>query len=170
MACGMGSGLATVNNISQIGGSLGYTSIETSTLVSLWSIWNFLGRFGGGYMSDYFLRSRGLTRPLFMSIALAYHEPRPCSALYIGSILVGICYGSQWSLMPIITSEIFGIRHMGTIFNTISIASPVGSYILSVWVVDAQATLIGEMENLLDMAEMLVVEKEERVTRLEFPV
>ncbi|KAK1259488.1 hypothetical protein QJS04_geneDACA021482 [Acorus gramineus] len=142
MACGMGSGLATVNNISQIGGSLGYTSIETSTLVSLWSIWNFLGRFGGGYMSDYFLRSRGLTRPLFMSIALAImslghgviSSALP-GALYIGSILVGICYGSQWSLMPTITSEIFGIRHMGTIFNTISIASPVGSYILSVWVV-----------------------------------
>lgn len=57
MACGMGSGLAAVNNISQIGGSLGYTSFETGTLVSLWSIWNFLGRFGAGYVSDYFLHS-----------------------------------------------------------------------------------------------------------------
>ncbi|KAK1308560.1 hypothetical protein QJS10_CPA09g00845 [Acorus calamus] len=38
--------------------------------------------------------------------------------------------------------------------------------------VDAQAALIGEMENLLDMAETLVEEKEERVTRslLELPV
>ncbi|KAK1312648.1 hypothetical protein QJS10_CPA07g00818 [Acorus calamus] len=37
--------------------------------------------------------------------------------------------------------------------------------------VDAQAALIGEMENLLDMAETLVV-KEERVTQslLEIPV
>lgn len=71
MACGMGSGLATVNNISQIGGSLGYTSVETSTLVSLWSIWNFLGRFGAGYISDYFLHWKGLARPIFMSITLA---------------------------------------------------------------------------------------------------
>lgn len=142
MACGMGSGLATVNNISQIGGSLGYTSIETSTLVSLWSIWNFLGRFGGGYVSDYFLHLRGYPRPLFVAMALAMMSvghaviasglPR---ALYAGSILVGICYGSQWSLMPTITSEIFGIRHMGTIFNTIAVASPFGSYILSVRIV-----------------------------------
>ncbi|KAK1312644.1 hypothetical protein QJS10_CPA07g00816 [Acorus calamus] len=38
--------------------------------------------------------------------------------------------------------------------------------------VDAQAALIGEMENLLDIAETLVVKKEERVTQslLEIPV
>ncbi|KAL5980681.1 hypothetical protein ACLOJK_028590 [Asimina triloba] len=139
MACGMGSGLATVNNISQIGGSLGYTTTETSTLVSLWSIWNFLGRFGAGYVSDYFLHLRGFPRPLFIALALAAMSVGHAviasglpGALYAGSILVGVCYGSQWSLMPTITSEIFGVMHMGTIFNTIAIASPFGSYILSV--------------------------------------
>ncbi|OVA15348.1 Nodulin-like [Macleaya cordata] len=142
MACGMGSGLATVNNISQIGGSLGYTSVETSTLVSLWSIWNFLGRFGAGYVSDYFLHLKGWARPIFMAITLATMSVGHAviasglpGALYAGSILVGVCYGSQWSLMPTITSEIFGVAHMGTIFNTISVASPIGSYILSVRVV-----------------------------------
>lgn len=142
MACGMGSGLATVNNISQIGGSLGYTSFEMSSLVSLWSIWNFLGRFGAGYVSDYFLRARGWARPLFMVITLAtmsighlviaFGLP---GALYAGSVLVGVCYGSQWSLMPTITSEIFGVEHMGTIFNTVTMANPVGSYIFSVRVI-----------------------------------
>ncbi|KAF5476921.1 hypothetical protein F2P56_003610 [Juglans regia] len=142
MACGMGSGLATVNNISQIGGSLGYTSFETSTLVSLWSIWNFLGRFGAGYVSDYFLHTRGWARPLFMVITLATMSIGHVviasgfpGALFAGSILVGVCYGSQWSLMPTITSEIFGVVHMGTIFNTITIANPVGSYIFSVRVI-----------------------------------
>ncbi|KAJ4851361.1 hypothetical protein Tsubulata_006676, partial [Turnera subulata] len=142
MACGMGSGLATVNNMSQVGGSLGYQSFETNTLVSLWSIWNFLGRFGAGYISDYFLHARGWARPLFMVITLAgmsigyvvIASGFP-GALYLGSVLVGVCYGSQWSLMPTIASEIFGVRHMGTIFNTITIASPVGSYIFSVRVV-----------------------------------
>ncbi|CAA6653670.1 unnamed protein product [Spirodela intermedia] len=142
MACGMGSGLATVNNIGQIGHSLGYTSKETNTLVSLWSIWNFLGRFGAGYTSDYFLQSKGYARPLFISITLAIMSVGHVvissgipGALYIGSIFVGLCYGCQWSLAPIITSEIFGLRHMGTVFNMISLASPLGSYILSVKVV-----------------------------------
>jgi len=142
MACGMGSGLATVNNISQIGGSLGYTSKETSTLVSLWSIWNFSGRFGAGFISDHFLRLRGVGRPFFigttlliMSAGHAIISSGLPASLYIGSVLVGLCYGCQWALMPSITSEIFGLNHFGTIFNMVAVASPVGSYILSVRVV-----------------------------------
>lgn len=142
MICGMGSGLATINNISQIGQSLDYTTVERSTLVSLWSIWNFLGRFGAGYVSDIFLHKRGWARPLFIALTLAAMTAGHViiasgfsGNLYIGSILVGVCYGSQWSLMPTIASEIFGVQHMGTIFNTISVASPVGSCILSVSVI-----------------------------------
>ncbi|TYH42022.1 hypothetical protein ES332_D11G034600v1 [Gossypium tomentosum] len=141
MICGMGSGLATINNISQIGQSLGYSTIERSSLVALWSIWNFLGRFGAGFLSDIMLH-KGWARPLFMVITLAtltFGHLIVASGfpgnLYIGSVMVGICYGSQWSLMPTITSEIFGVRHMGTIFNTIAIASPIGSYIFSVRII-----------------------------------
>ncbi|KAK4427220.1 hypothetical protein Salat_1490900 [Sesamum alatum] len=142
MLCGMGSGLATINNVSQIGESLGYTPRERSTLVSLWSIWNFLGRFGAGYISDVLMHVKGWARPLFMTLTLAAMTAGHViigsgfpGNLYVGSVLVGVCYGSQWSLMPTVTSEIFGVQHMGTIFNTIAIASPVGSYILSVRVI-----------------------------------
>eukprot|EP00249_Psilotum_nudum_P019098 c27099_g1_i1 orf=469-2301(-) len=138
-ACGMGSGLTTINNMSQLGSSLGYAQREISTLVSLWSIWNFLGRLGAGYVSEVYLHSKGIPRPLFMAITLAtmafghlmIGAAFPC-ALYLGSILVGLSYGSQWSLMPAMTSELFGLQHFGTLFNTITIASPLGSYILSV--------------------------------------
>ncbi|GAB2241694.1 hypothetical protein Droror1_Dr00018469 [Drosera rotundifolia] len=139
MACGMGSGLATINNMSKIAESLGYDRIQRNTLVSLWSIWNFLGRFGAGYISDILLHQNGWAKPTFMVITLASMAVGHIiiasgfpSNLYIATVLVGICYGSQWSLMPTITSEIFGVLHMGTIFNTIAIASPVGSYFLSV--------------------------------------
>ena len=142
MICGMGSGLATINNISQIGASLSYTTVEVNNLVSLWSIWNFLGRFGAGYVSDYFLHTKGWARPVLMAVTLATMAVGHIviasgfpGNLYVGSVLVGICYGSQWSLMPTITSELFGVRHMGTIFNTIAIANPVGSYVLSVKVI-----------------------------------
>ncbi|CAA3001640.1 NUCLEAR FUSION DEFECTIVE 4-like [Olea europaea subsp. europaea] len=142
MLCGMGSGMATINNISQIGESLGYTSVQRSTLVSLWSMWNFLGRFGAGYVSDIFLHRRGWARPLFNILTLATMAAGHTiiglgfpGNLYLGSVLIGVCYGSQWSLMPAITSEIFGVLHMGTIFYTIAVASPVGSYIFSVRVI-----------------------------------
>ncbi|KAJ9140401.1 hypothetical protein P3X46_031055 [Hevea brasiliensis] len=140
--CGLGSGLATVNNISQVGESLGYTTLETNSLVSLWSIWNFLGRFGAGFVSDIFLHRGGWARPLFMVVTLSTLAIGHiviaigfAKSLYLGSFLVGVSYGSQWSLMPTITSEIFGVGHMGTIFNTIAIASPLGSYIFSVRVI-----------------------------------
>ncbi|KAL4633837.1 hypothetical protein ACB092_04G151800 [Castanea dentata] len=142
MVCGMGSGLATINNMSQIGASLSYTTVEVNNLVSLWSIWNFLGRFGAGYVSDYLLHTRGWARPVLMAVTLATMAVGHIiiasgfpGNLYVGSVLVGICYGSQWSLMPTITSELFGVRHMGTIFNTIAVANPVGSYVLSVKVI-----------------------------------
>uniref|UniRef100_A0A2P2MY09 Major facilitator superfamily (MFS) profile domain-containing protein n=1 Tax=Rhizophora mucronata TaxID=61149 RepID=A0A2P2MY09_RHIMU len=140
--CGLGSGLATINNVSQMGESLGYKRIEINSLVSLWSIWNFLGRFGAGFVSDIFLHRRGWARPLFMAITLAAMTVGHVIVasgfkknLYLGSILVGVSYGAQWSLMPTITSEIFGVRHMGTIFNTIALASPLGSYVCSVRVI-----------------------------------
>ena len=142
MFCGMGSGLATINNMNQLGYSLGYTILEITSFVSLWSIWNFLGRLGAGYLSDFFLHTRGWSRPLFIAITLVIMSIGHIiiasgfsENLYVGSILVGICYGSQWSLMPTISKEIFGIRHMGTIFNTISMASPLGSYIFSVRII-----------------------------------
>ena len=142
MICGMGSTVAVINNLSQMGQSLNYTSVEVNNLVSLWSIWDCLGRVGAGYLSDYLLHTRGWARPLLMAITLATMIigliviasgfPR---ILYVGSILIGICDGSLWSLIPTITSDIFGIRHMGTIFGAITLASSVGSYIFSVRVI-----------------------------------
>ncbi|KAJ0680482.1 putative major facilitator superfamily, MFS transporter superfamily [Helianthus annuus] len=140
MVCIMGSGLATINNITQIGESLDYSTVEIGTMVSLMSIWNFLGRFGAGFVSDLFLHKYGGGRPLFISLTqlamvVGYLSIGFSGNLYIGSVIVGVCYGSQWSLMPTITSEIFGVKHMGTIFNTIAVASPMGSYIFSVQVI-----------------------------------
>ncbi|CAH8365605.1 unnamed protein product [Eruca vesicaria subsp. sativa] len=142
MLCGMGSGFATINNIRQIGESLRYSTVQLNSLVSLWSIWNFLGRFGAGYISDTFLHKHSWPRPVFMALTLGVMAVGHVvvasglqGSLYVGSVLIGMAYGSQWSLMPTITSEIFGIRHMGTIYFTISIAGPVGSYLLSVKVI-----------------------------------
>ncbi|KAK3226039.1 hypothetical protein Dsin_005901 [Dipteronia sinensis] len=139
MICGLGTGVATIDNINQVGVSLGYTSTEINSLVSLLCISNFLGRFMVGYVSDMFLQRRGLARPLFVAITqaalsvgyivIASGFPKN---LYVGMILVGACWGSQWPLLTTIISEIFGVTHLGTIFNTISIASPIGSYIFSV--------------------------------------
>lgn len=51
---GSGSGLTVIDNLGQMSQSLGY--IDTHIFVSMVSIWNFLGRVGGGYISEVIVR------------------------------------------------------------------------------------------------------------------
>ena len=52
--CGVGTGLAVMNNMGQIGLALGY--VDVSIFVSLTSIWGFFGRIISGTTSEYFIR------------------------------------------------------------------------------------------------------------------
>lgn len=52
--CGVGTGLAVMNNMGQIGFALGYADV--SIFVSMTSIWGFFGRIGSGTVSEYFLK------------------------------------------------------------------------------------------------------------------
>ena len=51
---GSGSGLTVIDNLGQMSQSLGYDN--THIFVSMISIWNFLGRIGGGYFSEMIVR------------------------------------------------------------------------------------------------------------------
>lgn len=51
---GSGTGLTVIDNLGQMSQSLGYDN--THIFVSLISIWNFLGRVGGGYFSEIVVR------------------------------------------------------------------------------------------------------------------
>ncbi|KAL5055643.1 hypothetical protein RYX36_036325 [Vicia faba] len=52
--CGVGTGLAVMNNMGQIGLALGYTDV--SIFVSLTSIWGFFGRIISGSVSEHFIK------------------------------------------------------------------------------------------------------------------
>lgn len=51
---GSGSGLTVIDNLGQMSQSLGYE--DSHIFVSMISIWNFLGRIGGGYVSEVIVR------------------------------------------------------------------------------------------------------------------
>lgn len=55
---GSGSGLTVIDNLGQMSQSLGYDN--THIFVSMISIWNFLGRVGGGYFSEVIVRYKKL--------------------------------------------------------------------------------------------------------------
>lgn len=56
---GSGSGLTVIDNLGQMSQSLGYD--DAHIFVSMISIWNFLGRVGGGYFSEIVVRYELLT-------------------------------------------------------------------------------------------------------------
>ncbi|KAG5243309.1 protein NUCLEAR FUSION DEFECTIVE [Salix suchowensis] len=137
--CGIGGTLTAVDNLGQIGHSLGYPSRSITTFVSLVSIWNYLGRVVSGFASEILLKKYRIPRPLLLSIVLLFTCAGhiliafPASnSLYFASVILGFCFGAQWPLMYAIISEIFGLKYYSTLYNFGAVASPVGSYILNV--------------------------------------
>ncbi|GAB4854996.1 hypothetical protein Ancab_023583 [Ancistrocladus abbreviatus] len=149
--CGLGCSLTAVDNMGQIGESLGYPTKTISTFVSLISIWNYFGRVFAGFVSEIILLRYKIPRPLIMSIALFISAigdiliafPQPGS-VYISSLLIGFSFGAQLTLLFTIISELFGLKYYSTLFNCGQLASPLGSFILNVQVVgrlyDQEAT------------------------------
>ncbi|KAK4367076.1 hypothetical protein RND71_014956 [Anisodus tanguticus] len=137
--CGVGGTLTAIDNLGQIGTSLGYPKKSISTFVSLVSIWNYLGRVVAGFLSEYILKKYKFPRPLVLTITLiiscighvliAFNVP---GGLYFASIIIGFCFGAQWPLLFAIISELFGLKYYSTLYNFGSVASPIGSYLLNV--------------------------------------
>ncbi|XP_038893353.1 LOW QUALITY PROTEIN: protein NUCLEAR FUSION DEFECTIVE 4-like [Benincasa hispida] len=137
--CGVGGTLTAIDNLGQIGMSLGYPKRSISTFVSLVSIWNYLGRIASGFVSEIVVTKYKFPRPLILSLTLllscvghlmiAFDVP---NGLYVASVVIGFCFGAQWPVIFAIISELFGLKYYSTLYNFGSVASPIGLYILNV--------------------------------------
>ncbi|XP_022726741.1 protein NUCLEAR FUSION DEFECTIVE 4-like [Durio zibethinus] len=147
--CGVGTGLAVMNNMAQIGLALGHADV--SIFVSLTSIWGLFGRIISGSVSEYFLKNAGTPRPLWnaasqilMAVGFLLMALSMPGCLYIGSIVVGICYGVRLAVTVSVASELFGLKYYGLIYNTLILNLPIGSFLfsglLAGYLYDAQAT------------------------------
>lgn len=52
-------------------------------------------------------------------------------SLYIGSIVVGICYGVRLAITVPTASELFGLKYYGLIYNILILNLPLGSFLFS---------------------------------------
>jgi hypothetical protein len=149
--CGLGGTLTVVNNLSQIGLSLGYPAHSITTFLSLMAIWIYLGQVTQGVISEFIITKLKLPRPLMLTsililscfghLLIAFNVP---NGLYVASIIIGFCFGANWPVLFSIISKLFGLKYYSTLFNVGSIASPIGSYLLSVrvagYLYDKEAT------------------------------
>ncbi|XAR50340.1 hypothetical protein NMG60_11004634 [Bertholletia excelsa] len=131
-----GSGLTVIDNLGQMCESLGYD--DTQIFVSMISIWNFLGRVGGGYLSEIIIRNYAYPRPVAMAIAqvimafaLFFYAMGWPGAIYVLTILIGLSYGAHWAIVPATASELFGLKSFGAVYNFLALSSTVGSLIFS---------------------------------------
>nr|XP_016438093.1 PREDICTED: protein NUCLEAR FUSION DEFECTIVE 4-like [Nicotiana tabacum] len=176
---GSGSGLTVIDNLGQMSQSLG--SNNTHVFVSLISIWNFLGRIGGGYFSEIIVRDNAYPRHAAMAVAqvimafghffFAMGWP---GAMYIGTLLVGLGYGAHWAIVPAAASELFGLKNFGALYNFLTLANPAGSLVFSGLIAssiydmeaekqaqqhhDGQLNLASVLTNFLNMDEPLKCE------------
>ncbi|KAM7470923.1 hypothetical protein LguiA_009106 [Lonicera macranthoides] len=147
--CGVGTGLAVMNNMGQMGLALGY--VDVSIFVSLTSIWGFFGRIISGTVSEYFIKKTGTPRPIWnaasqilMAVGYILMAMALPGSLYVGSIIVGICYGVRLAITVPTASELFGLKYYGLIYNILILNLPLGSFLfsglLAGFLYDAQAT------------------------------
>ncbi|OMO83535.1 Nodulin-like protein [Corchorus olitorius] len=148
--CGVGTGMCVINNMGQMGLALGYSDV--SIFVSLTSIWGFFGRIASGLISEYYIWKSGTPRPIWNAasqvlmaigyVIMAFALP---GSLYIGSILVGICYGVRLTITVPVASELFGLKYYGLLYNILILNLPLGSFLfsglLAGYLYDAQATV-----------------------------
>ncbi|GJN03143.1 hypothetical protein PR202_ga20552 [Eleusine coracana subsp. coracana] len=133
---GSGSGLTVIDNLGQMSQAVGFK--DAHIIVSLTSIWNFLGRIGGGYFSEIIVRKSTYPRHIaliFCQIMMAIGHFLFAMAwpgtMYIGTFLVGLGYGAHWAIAPAAVSELFGVKHFGAMYNFLTLANPAGSLIFS---------------------------------------
>ncbi|KAG5559534.1 hypothetical protein RHGRI_009159 [Rhododendron griersonianum] len=133
---GVGSGVTVLNNLAQIGIAQG--AHDTTILLSLFSFCNFVGRLGGGAVSEHFVRSRTIPRTIWMTFSqiimiLTYllFASALDGTLYIATGVLGICYGVQFSIMVPTASELFGLKNFGIFFNFMSLGNPLGALLFS---------------------------------------
>ncbi|XP_024524763.1 protein NUCLEAR FUSION DEFECTIVE 4-like [Selaginella moellendorffii] len=126
--CGCGSGLTAIDNLGQMGQAQGYSNAHM--FVSMISIWNFLGRVSGGFVSEWIRICLSKAQLLMAFGHLFYAMAWPLS-LYVGSLLVGLSYGMHWAAFPSAVSELFGLKNFGSFYNFLTVSIPLGTILFS---------------------------------------
>ncbi|KAG8050422.1 hypothetical protein GUJ93_ZPchr0009g1234 [Zizania palustris] len=148
---GVGTGLTVMNNLGQMGVAMGYSDV--SLFVSMTSIWGFFGRIASGTISEHFIKTRAIPRPswnaasqILMAVGYVVMALGMPGSLFIGSVVVGFCYGVRVAVTVPTASELFGLKYYGLIYNILILNLPLGSFLFSGLLAgllyDAQATRV----------------------------
>ena len=136
LSTGIGCGFLVTNNLGQMARAITSQASAEKILVTLFSVSNSLGRLSFAYISD--LAAHIVLREVFLCSGLALMAltfltlaTGSFAALTIGSVLAGLTFGSFWSLMPTIASDLFGRKYVAAIYGLLGSFPAVLGFALS---------------------------------------
>lgn len=140
-----GVGLMMFNNLGNMVLSAGGEDGQQAPMVTLLSITNSLARLVVGWLSDVFLTRDVMSRPtllfltqIFMVVTQVYFALITVDAIgnavplfYPGVILLGIAYGSLFSVTPTLIGELLGHKHFASHWSVQGFAPAISSVLVS---------------------------------------
>lgn len=139
--CGIGiaSGVSFINCSPQMIVSLGGNPGSKTVVVTFFGIASCAGRMFFGALSEHALHAHGYSRCDFLLLAsagglltnLALADTTSSSALYPLAFLSGFWFGGHWSLLPSLSSELFGLESFASIYTVLQLFPAVAAYILA---------------------------------------
>lgn len=117
------SGMMMTGNVSGIGQQLcGMTATQGAMMVSIMALFNFIGRFAFGSLSDKIGRYNTLYIVLVVTAAVMFFGFKLVSG-FVGFVIaigiVGACFGGVMALMPSLTSDALGSRYFTELYAMI---------------------------------------------------
>jgi len=127
------AGLLIIGNITLIAQDQAPKWDRAFVLVMVVAIFNTLGRFVSGFVSDRLGRTNTMVlafalQAVNMFMFVQYKSP---ALLMFGSGFTGLCYGTIFTLFPAATADFYGVRNLGvnygSLFTAFGVAGVTGS-------------------------------------------
>lgn len=124
-----GAGLLVMSHIVAIARGSGFTPLAAALAVSFVAPGNAAGRLIFGALSDRQGRTRVLilTTALQAGICLVLATAHAPGVLYPLCLLFGLCYGSWYSIYAPLVADLYGTRHLGSIYGVLTLSYGVGA-------------------------------------------
>lgn len=125
--CGTFSGLLIIGQMVKIGQE--QASMENAFfIVTIYALFNFLGRISWGTISDFIGRKVSLflmfsIQTLVFLLFPLLTKPFP---LLVGKSLVGFTFGGMLTIFPALTADLYGVKHLGVNYGIMITAWGVG--------------------------------------------
>ncbi|MBA3051933.1 OFA family MFS transporter [bacterium] len=124
-------GLGLMGHIVSYATEVGIDKMTAAFILSIIAIFNGAGRISIGALSDKIGRTRALSGACFVMAAVMAGFTvvgESVVLLYILGGLFGLCFGTWMILYPLITSELFGTKHLGVNYGLLFSSYGIGGF------------------------------------------